>query len=399
VKSLGSTLGLTTYSIELSNITIGDLPTSRRGDFFLSIECSNNPPMVTSVAEGIAPKVVHFPEVVTLRVRDHLLAPPVKISVKKVRLVGYRDLCEIELAPTNIIDWCNEGGWLDALNIHTSTPNQIRRFAMKPLVEEAVETPPWIALEFSHAVNDVRGLDGMGDFFSTVRTATWNEHTRVSTVSDLQVGDTKQRYRLVDGEGAQVPEPLESDLSYLTCFSRCLTLLYQALKFATGLAVSSFLVVRFYLWRCYLKYRRITIAKLQGKSFPISTHEMSVIMLNCHAKFDGTATAEGNTTCRPAASEVDKICLDLPTGQPHPRLQVMSDKQSQKLLGFELPTFPCHEGVCELRNQIAPWDLESFALCVFLLIIVCCCCGRMVDSAIMRKTKASARKRGPLADD
>lgn len=393
VRWMGSSLGLTTYSVELSNIVVGDLPRTRRSNFFLSVECSSNPAMLTSIAEDKHPKVVHYPEVLTLRIRDHLLAPTVKIVAKELTIVGSRDLCEIEFATTNVIDWCNERTW--SLDSQTTSHNNVRRFAMKPLVDEAVETPPWIALEFSHAVNDARYLEGMPDYFHTVRTASWNG-TGASYV-DHNVSETKRQYRLVDGDGAEVDEPLESDLFGIWVFAQCLGCIYMVLQLITLVVVFGFLVMRFYVERCFIKYRRLTIAKLKGKRFPIGLKKLEAMMNDCHNTFDGTGLVAGNTTCRPTASEVSDVCHVMPPGQPRPRLQLMPPKKSSQTFGFELPTFPCAEEACHLHDVVAPWDLHAFALAGFLMIFVFCCCRSFVDHAIMNKQKASGRKRRQMA--
>jgi hypothetical protein len=353
--------------------------------------------MLTSIAEDKDPKVVHYPEVLTLRIRDHLLAPSVKIVAKELTIVGSRDLCEIEFATTNVIDWCNERHW--SLESQATSHNRVRRYAMKPLVEEAIETPPWIALEFSHAVNDARYLEGMPDYFNTVRTASWNGTTGSSYV-DRNVSETKRHYRLVDGDGAEADEPLESDLFGIWVFSQVLGCFFKVLQLITLVAVSGFLVTRVYVGRCFTKYRRLTIAKLKALDqqkaltsfFPISLKRQEAIMNACHATLDGTGTAAGNSTCRPTDSEVSKVCNIMPPGQPRPRLQLMPPKKSAKTFGFELPSFPCAKETCHWHDVVAPWDLHAFALSGFLMIFVFCCCRIFVDHAIVNKQKASGRK-------
>jgi hypothetical protein len=62
VKWFGRQVGLVSHAVEIRNITVGDLPFDQRGDFYLSIECSTNPPMITALQEEKLPKVVHFPK-------------------------------------------------------------------------------------------------------------------------------------------------------------------------------------------------------------------------------------------------------------------------------------------------------------------------------------------------
>ncbi|CAK0814988.1 unnamed protein product, partial [Prorocentrum cordatum] len=69
VNVVGRYLGLTHYTVELKNIVVGDLPWTGPGDFFLQVECEANPPINSSLAQSKEPKVVHFPELVTLHLR------------------------------------------------------------------------------------------------------------------------------------------------------------------------------------------------------------------------------------------------------------------------------------------------------------------------------------------
>ncbi|CAK9061874.1 Hypothetical protein SCF082_LOCUS32336, partial [Durusdinium trenchii] len=51
VKLTGQMLGMSTYTVELRNIVVGDLPFDGRGDVYLAVECAVNPAMMTCVAE------------------------------------------------------------------------------------------------------------------------------------------------------------------------------------------------------------------------------------------------------------------------------------------------------------------------------------------------------------
>merc|ERR1719387_2262937 len=122
----------------MKNLVVGDLPFSGNGDFFIAVQCSNNPDMVTSTAEDKNPKVVHFPEILTLRMRHSPLESKVRIVVKELNLLGFQELCECHISAMNICDWADD------------PKEQMKRFEMKPLITEfEADTPPWILVEFS----------------------------------------------------------------------------------------------------------------------------------------------------------------------------------------------------------------------------------------------------------
>merc|ERR1719181_1660764 len=102
-------VGWATYSIELKNITVGDLPFDEgRGDFYLFIEASTNPPMVTALQEEKLPKVVHFPEIISLKIRDSPLEKRVRIVVKELNVIGSQEVCDCHLSATSLIDWATQ---------------------------------------------------------------------------------------------------------------------------------------------------------------------------------------------------------------------------------------------------------------------------------------------------
>jgi hypothetical protein len=194
---VGRFLGIGSHTIELKNIVAGDLPFDfANGDFYLSVECAANPPMVTSLAEDNSPKVVHWPEVVTLKLRASSMEQRVRIAVKELNVVGSVELCELYLSATDIIDWSDDGPsdviqdpnskmWqranndsdiatVAASNSQAHFRTKIRRFAMKVLDHEIErETPPWISLCFEQPT-EARRLEtlGRGNPFDLIGTTT-----------------------------------------------------------------------------------------------------------------------------------------------------------------------------------------------------------------------------------
>jgi hypothetical protein len=168
VKWFGRKVGLVSHTIEIRNITVGDLPFDTRGDFYLSIECSTNPPMITALQEEKLPKVVHFPENLMLKVKDSFLEPRVRICVKELNVLGSNELCDVFLSSPNIVDWMKESnhtpakppqGTRGTLEEGGGGQHNIKRFQMRAL-DNSIErvTPPWIMVEFCDA-DDVREIE------------------------------------------------------------------------------------------------------------------------------------------------------------------------------------------------------------------------------------------------
>mmetsp|Transcript_45562 Transcript_45562/g.115753 ORF Transcript_45562/g.115753 Transcript_45562/m.115753 type:complete len:490 (-) Transcript_45562:207-1676(-) len=306
VKKIGKWLGLTTYTVELKNIVIGDLPVTQRCDFYIQVECAANPPMTTALAEEKLPKVVHFPEIITLRIRWSMLEHRVKITVKELNVFGSTDICTCFIGAMQLIDWAGDPS------------DCIKRFEMKPTNTDGVrETPAWILLEIGLPSDD-RDLDNFHDGGKgIVRTATKQGH-----YNELAVKEFKHEYALLDASGHAMQEPLEEDLAGLECCSRCFRNIERFLMFwgAVGLLVPSVSTV--YANECYRHYRWITMARLAYPDQKVFSHDTLLdISKACHLQFDGTGSDDGSSPCRPTNEAILETCKGpdgghFPTDQP-----------------------------------------------------------------------------------
>lgn len=386
VKSLGSRLGVTTRTIEISNLVVGDLPFYRRAAFYMSVECSANPPMRTAVQEDKHPKTVHFPEVVTLRIRDSMLDTMVTITVYQLHVVGSNQLCQIKLSPRNIMDWA-----LD------SDPNRrIKRFAMKVSDPEAeVETPPWISLEFGLPTADVRHLDGFhGNASYTIRTATrgLDESTGLP-YRDMPIGDFKAEYHLVDNTGSSINEPDESDLWRLTRCRNIIVCVYSFLSSVLILAVIAWGAFRYYVKNCYDKFRVLTIAEnWTPHEFPMPACALKSIDQKCADLMSGTGIDEGENICRPTDEAVEETCVKPPQAQARPRaFEYLAEDIGQPWL-----TAPCFHGICKFRNEVIKYDHFVVGGAAVLLFLVLCC-FRPLANTCLRNEKARLKAESSAA--
>lgn len=53
-------------------------------------------------------QAVHFPEVITLRVRDSAVEKPVRIRVWELQIVGSDLICEVHFSTMNIVRWARD---------------------------------------------------------------------------------------------------------------------------------------------------------------------------------------------------------------------------------------------------------------------------------------------------
>mmetsp|Transcript_104886 Transcript_104886/g.325999 ORF Transcript_104886/g.325999 Transcript_104886/m.325999 type:complete len:484 (-) Transcript_104886:134-1585(-) len=368
VKLLGQCLGFTTYTVELKNIVVGDLPWDRRGDFYLCVECAANPPMMTSLAEGKLPKVVHFPEVITLRLRWSPLEEQVRITVRELNVLGSNDLCRAKIGAMSILDW-------------TYDPKErIKRFEMKPS-DQGIEreTPAWLLVEFDQP-SESRDLEHFHGNINTVRMA-----TREGTYLDNPLNSVKHQYALLDSTGNPVQEPLEEELDEIAWIRWFAVLVTNTVHFWCMVLPIMYLIIRYYVYACYHRYVHLTMAAMNNASFPISSNDLTILVRRCHQQLDGTGADRG-VACKPNVTEVLATCKGLEAdggylqGQPRPSAPSPAD-----WLGLEVPGPRCCKGVCDVRGQLQPFDAVLVGVCLLLLLLSCSVKWCMNDLVRRRK--------------
>jgi len=371
VKAITSCLGVSTSTVELSNIVVGDLPFYRRATFYITVECAANPPMTTALQEDKNPKTVHFPEIITLKIRDSYLDSQVVITVWQLNFVGAAALCSVRLSPRSVFDWCYEN----------NGAGSIRRFAMKPHDQDLeVETPPWISLEFSPPTLDVRHLDHFhGNISETVRTATWGE-INARTQAPYEERDMtkfKHDYTLVDGTGNHVNETPEDDIKSVARVRYCVVLIYSTVSSLVLMAIAVYAVFRYYVHNCYQKFELLTIAKSwQPHQFPMPTCALRSIAESCDSQLSGTGVEEGTHICRPDDETVLDVCMDPPQDRPRAFQYIAEDLHVSSL------TAPCFYGVCSTNQKLRSYDKEALIAGSLLLIFTLCCFRPLANECV-----------------
>lgn len=380
VKAFSAAIGLATHTVEISNIVVGDLPFNRNGDFYLSVECAQNPPMKTALAENQRPKTVHFPEVITLKIRESALDPPVKIKVLELNLVGSYELCELNLSSLNVVGWARDNR------------EKLKRFMMLPCDRSMeVPTPPWIAMEFDFPRQDIRQLDQLYDFAGgTVRTGNFSmERTggNVGAFQDTRMADFKHKYTLVDTHGHIVKEPAEDDLACMQCMRRCVRGMLAVVTLIVTWLVLGLAMLRLYLANCYAQYRLLHMG-LHGAigqvTSPISTAVLVHIDKFCTTKLDGTGVKDGQDVCRPSFEQVIKTCHNLPSTELNSRPEAFSD--ALRSLGMDISflrkVLTCPAEACDWYPVFKDWDRPIFASCFILLVFTWTCLRPLANHCV-----------------
>jgi len=379
----GQFFGFASHTVELRNIIVGDLPFDKRGDFYLSVECQANPPMVTALQEKKLPKLVHFPEVITLRIRDSMLESRVRICVKELDVLGSNELCDIRINATSIVDWAHDR-------------ENMKRFKLRPLDDSIErEAPAWITLEFGEP-EEVRQIDQLPDAaFSLhqlpVRTAVPNSAltmmpsnaTRLGAVAavagatgssrgmrtnaDMNVTGYKHHYHLVDESGNYVSEMPEQYLARLHWLRNCVNCVFCFCNTIVGLLVVSWMIFRFYIHSCWRQFKWITMAYMNNAKFPISNAALHSIVKACSDKVEGAEITEG-VPCRPNTAEILAICVNEPGGQRPRAFEMLI----YNWFGIELKHgLPCFHGICKFRSHIVEYDRTIWIGCVCLVLFLC----------------------------
>jgi len=385
VRVFGTFVGVATHTIEISNIVAGDLPYKERGNFYVSIECSANPPMVTSVLENKPAKAAHFGEVITLRVRESPLEKNIKITVFAMDVIGSVDLCELHVSCMNVVQWARD------------TANPVKRFAMVPIDKTyELSTPPWIALEFGFPYYDHRHLEGFHNDGNTVRTATW-AGDGTEPWRDTDMATFKHQYALVDTGGNAIQEPLEEDMAFI---QKMRLSVYHSVRCTSCLIVVVVVVIlflRLYSGSCYTHYYVLT-QSLRGATGrnttpPVATAMLEATQAYCDQNFGGMALDPGTHPCRPSFEQVNYTCTHLPETQRKPSAFV--DLTSKGFYGIVEP-LQCVPNVCTYFHYMAAWDRTLFLSCFVLFFVNVFCLRPCANQAVevCRKRLVNQRNAG-----
>jgi len=373
VRQVGQWIGITTYTVELKNIVVGDLPWEHRGDFYLCVETQQNPPMVTSLAEEKLPKVVHFPEVITLRLRWSPLEEQVRISVKELNFFGSTKLCETHISAMRLLDWASE-------------PNREKRFMMKPSdTSFEAETPPWLHVELSHG-DDQRELDKFHGHPNTVRTATQDGHYK-----DFDIKEFKRDYTLLDNTGHAIQEPLEDDLQGIERRAWCVQQAHHSLTVWSCVAVGAYVCFRVYVGSCYQRFGFVAMAYLNKHTFPISTAALKGVADKCEADMKGAGFDPG-LPCKPSYEQVMDMCLTREQGghfpADQPRVRAFAGILADYGVDFGIP---CSSDMCVINKQLERYDHCTVWFVIAALVVPCLV--RIIGNAWVRSVKHSIQRK------
>lgn len=395
INNIGRGLGVTPKVIEISNIVIGDLPIYNYGSFFLTIECRANPPMATALQEDQSPKIVHFPEVLTLSVRESSLEEPVVITVKQVKFVGFEDLCEVRLSSVLLLHWAQTA--------------EIRRFAMRPFDRDIeVETPPWVSMEIS-CPRDARSLDRFhpnAAFSTMTRTATYDASAGHYVPENRTMTQFKTEYALVDNTGNIVDEPDEPDLLLISWFRSIVMFFYILFTILILSALGVYGAFRYYVSNCYDKFTLLTIAKSWDPpvTFPVPNCVLRSMGQDCYMKMKGTGIQTGEHLCRPTEQAVLKVCTKPPQKRP------MAFEFLTEDLGIQsyVRGLKCFDDLCEVHDKLVQYDDIAFFGSIALLIWTLCFCRPVANKLIQcynselqkrRNQKIQARRKPASSSD
>jgi len=393
VKELAKLLGMSTKNIEVKNIVVGDLPYDKlRGDFYVAISVGTNPDMVTSLQEEKMPKIVHFPEILQLKLRDSPLEPRVKITVKELNIAGSETLCELVVSPMSIIDWAAD-------------EEPLKRFQMKAVNSDIErETPPWIAFEMSFPTES-RKLWDMPNIWHLLKVRTYlpprpydtegahaafaataangptptahpaqqkkesimtSDGTILGTrkIYDENIAPFKFNYVLLDDSGNPVEEPQEDDLAKIRHMRQGVMYCFGCFQCLVFLMIIAYALFRFYVWSCYRQFVWMTEAQMNGMTFPISNQDLKDLVQKCHQAVDGTGTLHG-TPCRPSYNQTLQVCESIPeTNRPEAFVGLLYD-----WFGIHAKGITCFHGICEFRNKLVEYDYSMVFGAIGLIVL------------------------------
>jgi len=248
-RILGQMLGILPIPIRVSNIVVGDLPThSNTSDFYVSIEVGTNPNQITSVAEDFHPKVVHFNETMTLRVKFTPMESNIRFVVKELGTLGSSELCECYINPMLMLKW----------RYLQSGPMRFRMDPCERHGDGVFPLPPWILLELGveqewmPETPKIRVME-MGS----------------SNAREFTPREFKSKYTLLNTFGMRTHEPDENKVGALDKTKRLRTSVNQCHLFSVLLISTIFFVARYYCFTCYRGFVHVEVLNSHHLIFPV----------------------------------------------------------------------------------------------------------------------------------
>lgn len=330
-QEAGRKLGVVSIPVLVTNIVAGDLPFKGAGDFYLTVEVGDNPPMSTAVTENTTGKVVHFNQPLVCRVRDSVLENQIRFVVKELNIFGSQEVAELRLSPVRFCEWVRV------------RPNKVMRFQLEPMdTSFDSDKPAWLAFELEQS-QQWRGSEKFKVHLKDQETGMF--HTVTSK-------EFKYHYHLVDrtGEPAAQNEPEDNAEVVHRVIQR---------KKAEGCCIATFVLIivfgaigwRLYLWKCWKEFREITQKN------------------------------KGNMVAMPTHDEIMQTC-DSVTGAERP---VVFNRWAHEYWGGH--SIPCFAGVCQVRDQFVEYRVPFFIVLTFLVLIAMYHVCKTPDIAI-RKTQS-----------
>lgn len=417
-------LGIFPYKIMFSSVVVGDIPDRGPGDYYLFVECQENPPIVTSVEEEANPATVHFNESLLINVRDTAFSSRLHLVVKRLHFLGSENLCEIYFDTETLIDWCHqveEGG------------ERAKRFKMRSLrMMDAEElTPPWMYCEISFpqevvqaaleparqdyirvlsttvAAAEAEPLTGSSrpagslvrDELKTKATVRGEFKTKATALREMTLSDFRNDNPVQAPTGFPVSELNDEDaeIKYLERGLKVLRTGMCLFVCAAFLGDCIFWSYYFYLQSCWKKWTWITMAKLKNATFPVSTPHLLLISEQCWQKTEGLGLQAGESECLPSQQQVLDTCTSPPA---HAGTVRAFHAALYEWTQLDVPGIVCEASVCDRWVFLHRWMAVFVFVSLLLLVLLCSCrCALMhyirsiVHGARLKMTKAKAEKK------
>jgi hypothetical protein len=319
--------------------------------------------MVTAIQSDEDAKVIHFPEVMTIRIRDSWLESQVKFTIKELDVWGSKTLCTLYLKATDIIDWMDDEDCL-------------RRFQMAVYDNTwEVATDPWICVQFDEA-SDVRELGALNSLDTgkqnLIRTVDPRMDGHIETATPAEF---KTRHQLLDRFGNPMEEPPEDELAVIAKYRRRVYCCIGCASLFLFLSIIGYVFFRFYIWSCYRQFEWITEAQLMPAGtdtpipspvkFPITQNKLHKVADECEQKADVMpATSIGKHYCLPSTQQIMQVCKTRPQ-DPFAFKDLM-----ETWFGWDVNGVSCFQGICKFRNDLKEWDVLIGIGCLVAVLMI-----------------------------
>lgn len=273
-------MGIVHKQVRVSDIVIGDLPTSALGCFYVEFEVGEHPVQRSSVSPLKDPRTVEIPGDIILSVRDNTNDNDVRMVVKKMRSLGSQEVCHIHISPWQLLRWAEHT--MDAEKERGQM--RLRMEQCSTWILNEFQSAPWIFMQLD--IWDVRCAGQGATMYRPLGSNVTIVDSEAGTQEPMNFLEFRGRYPMRDHHGSTLKDPFKTGAAEYDDYKRMKS---RRTKCCCCLFILAFVIVcglRLAMYTCWRRYRRMVVLDLHAVTFPVDAATDEWVHARCGTHSD-----------------------------------------------------------------------------------------------------------------